>query len=98
MKNIKPITVITLLFCVVVSILTILDFAALHDIKQDYVSKNILIYLNIRLSEELPQWTSTTGEWQIVTISIYLRFLFFILNLAVLAHYIRKVPSNKSST
>ena len=91
MKNLKTITLITLIFCVIVFILTILDFAALHDIKQDYVSKNILDYLNITLLKDLPDWTSTTGEWQIVTISFYLRLFFFILNIFVLVYYIRKV-------
>ena len=98
MKNFKTITVITLVFCVAVFILTIFDFAALHDIKQDYVSKHILTYLNINISEDLPQWTATTGEWQIVTYSFYLRFLFFILNTIVLVHYSRKVNSKKNKT
>ena len=98
MNNFKTITVITLSFCVAVFILTIFDFAALHDIKQEYVSKNILNYLDISLSEDLPQWTSTTGEWQLVTFSFYMRFLFFILNIAVLVHYSRKILSDKNST
>jgi hypothetical protein len=97
MKNLKTITLITLIFCVVVLFLTILDFAALHDIKQDYVSKYILKYLNIVLSKELPDWTSTTGEWQIVTISLFLRFFYFILNILVLLSLIRKVPLNKEN-
>jgi hypothetical protein len=90
MINFKALTIITLLFCIGVFMLTILDFAALNDIKQDYVSQNILNALNIKLSEELPQWTTTTGEWQVVTISFYLRLVFFIVNLAVLVHFIRK--------
>jgi hypothetical protein len=90
MINFKTITVITLVFCVGVFMLTIFDFTALHDIKQDYVSQHILESLNIKLSAELPYWTSTTGEWQLVTLSFYLRFIFFIVNFAVLGRYIRK--------
>ena len=46
MKKLHTITVFVLIFCVLVFVLTLLDFAALHDIKQDYVSKEILDYLN----------------------------------------------------
>jgi hypothetical protein len=47
MKNLRTITLITMLLCMLVFILTILDFTALHDIKQDYVSRYILNYLKI---------------------------------------------------
>ena len=90
------ITITTLLFCVLVLILTILDFAALHDIKQDYVSQYILDSLKISFSEHLPNWTSTEGEWRIVSLSLYLRFIFFILNIGLLVYFYRKLVSNKS--
>lgn len=98
MKNLQTITVITLIFCVVVFLFTILDFASLHDIKQDYVSTHVLDYLNITLPKDLPDWTSTPGEWQIVTISFYSRFFFLILNFIVLVYCLRKVNFNKEST
>jgi hypothetical protein len=97
MKNLKTITLITLLFCVIVFILTILDFAVLHDIRQDYISHYILNYLKITISKDLPDWTSTEGEWQLVSLSLYLRFLFFFLNISVLVYFYRKVIS-KSRT
>ena len=83
MKKLKILTLITILFCMFVFILTILDFAALHDIKQDYLSRHILNYLGINISNDLPDWTSTAGEWRVVTMSLYLRSLFFILNTTV---------------
>jgi hypothetical protein len=98
MKKLKTITLITLLSCVLVFILTILDFAALHDIKQDYISRYILNYLKINISNDLPNWTSTEGEWHVVSLSLYLRFLFFILNISVLVYFYRYVISNKSRT
>jgi hypothetical protein len=94
-KFIKPFTIVTFLFCLLVFILTILDFAALHDIKKDYVSKHILDYLEISPSKDLPDWTATKGEWSIVSVSLYLRFLFFILNIALLVCFYRKIISNK---
>lgn len=53
MKKIRMITIIILLFCVFLFCLTVLDFAALHDIKKDYVSEYVLNYLKISLSEDL---------------------------------------------
>ena len=96
MKNFKTITVLTLLLCVFVFILTIFDFVALHDIKQDYVSQYILNTLDISLSNDLPDWTTTEGEWHLVSFSLYLRFLFFVLNIIVLLSIYRKMTSNKS--
>jgi hypothetical protein len=98
MKNLRTITLITMLLCMLVFILTILDFTALHDIKQDYVSRYILNYLKINLSNDLPDWTSTEGEWHVVSLSLYLRFLFLILNTTVLVYYCKKLASNKNST
>jgi len=89
-RHIKTITAITLLLAGVVFILTLFDFAALHDIKKDYVSQSILHYLNISLSGDLPSWTAASGEWQVVTISYYLRFIFLVLNFAVLGYYFKK--------
>ena len=98
MKNFRTITLITILFGMLVFIFTILDFAALHDIKQDYVSRHILDYLRINLSNDLPNWTSTEGEWHVVSLSFYLRFLFFILNTTVLVYLYKKVASNMNRT
>jgi hypothetical protein len=91
MKRLKTVTLITILFGIVVFIFTILDFAALHDIKQDYVSRNILHYLRINLSSDLPDWTSTEGEWRIVALSFCLRSLYFIFNTALLVYLYRGV-------
>ena len=68
-----------------VFLLTIADFLALHDISKDYVSSEILEHLDISLSEDLPDWTATKGEWGIVRVSYLSRFLFFIFIIVVLA-------------
>ena len=83
-----------LLFCVLVFLLTILDVLALHDIKQDYLSKYIIDYLGLTFSKEIPVWTSTTGEWKIVSLSLYSRFIFLIFNIIFLWYYINKVKLN----
>ena len=97
MTSQRLVTKIALLLCVVVLLFTLLDFAALHDIKQDYVSKGILDYLNMTLLSDLPGWTATTGEWQVVTASFWLRLLFLILNTFVLGYHLSRRPSDRES-
>ncbi len=96
-KNLKNITISTLILCIFVFILTLLDFAALHDINKDYVSHSILEYLKVDLSKDLPDWTETKGEWQVVIISLFSRFLFFILNIVALIYLYKKIVSKDPS-
>ena len=77
-KNLKTITLIIGL-CILGFLMTIGDYLALHDIRNEYVSSRILQYLNVTISEDLPEWTSTKGEWSLVRISYFFRFFFFIL-------------------
>ncbi len=79
MRKSKRIATIIIALCVIGLLLTIFDFLVLHDIKNEYVSARILERLDIALSEELPEWTETKGEWLVVRISYLFRFVFFIL-------------------
>jgi hypothetical protein len=76
--------VVSLVLCVLVFLLTIGDFLALHDIGNDYVSKEILTYLNVSLSKELPDWTATKGEWRLVELSWVTRMGFLPANAVAL--------------
>ena len=76
--------VISLVLCVLVFLLTIGDFLALHDIGNDYVSKEILTYLDVSLSKELPEWTATKGEWRLVELSWIMRMGFLPVNAVTL--------------
>jgi len=98
MKNFRTLIILTLLFSVLVLLMTIMDFLALHDIKQDYLSKTIIDYLGITFSKEIPDWTATSGEWRSVTISLYSRLIFFFLNIFVLYQCINKLQLSKNST
>ena len=98
MKNLHTITKFAILFCVVVLLMTIMDFLALHDIRQDYLSKEIIDYLDLTISGEIPDWTETTGEWQLVGISFVSRFFFFIFIIILLLNYMKKVKYIKNST
>lgn len=98
MKNIKTITVVALLFSLFVLLFSFIELAALHDINNDYVSQEILTDFEITSSVSLPDWTKTEGEWQIVTISLFLRFLFLIFNISVLTYLYKKILANKNHT
>lgn len=83
-KNNKKIINIIVVLCVIGFLLTIFDFLALHDIHNEYISTRVLKRLNITLSGDLPEWTSTKGEWDVVRISYLFRFIFFVFCVAVL--------------
>lgn len=67
-----------------VVILTIGDFLALHDIQNDYVSTKMLGLHQITTSAPVPAWTAAQGEWQIITISFLARSIFLFANLIML--------------
>jgi len=96
MKKYRQIVVLFLLSSILIFFLTVFDFIALHDIKNDYVSRHILDSLNITLSGSLPFWTSTTIEWQIVTISFYSRLIFIIANIIIVVMFIRNVKHGEN--
>lgn len=69
-----------LIATIVVLALTMGDYLALHDIQREYVSAEVLDSLGIIVSDELPHWTATAGEWVMVQFSLLARFAFLILN------------------
>lgn len=83
-ENKKKILYIAITLCVIGFLLTIFDFLALHDIHNEYVSTGILKRLNISLSGDLPEWTSTKGEWGVVRVSYLFRFVLFVFCVIVL--------------
>ena len=91
MGKIKKLIYFSLLLSAIMFIFTIADFLALHDIYIDYVSTEILDYLNIALDKELPTWTNTDGKWGLVTISFFSRFGLLIVNLIILFLSIRYI-------
>jgi len=96
-KKLKTFIFTTLILSIFVFILTLLDFAALHDIYKDYVSQSILDYLKIGTTQNLPEWTNTKGEWQVVTFSLIIRFLFLILNTILIIYLYQKIVSQADS-
>ena len=55
---------------IIVWITLILDFCALHDIANDYLSRKVIAAENIISGDAIvPAWTQCKGEWAIVQIS-----------------------------
>jgi hypothetical protein len=80
MKNIRNIAVATLAAGLLLLAVNFFNILALMDIGHDYVSMKVFHDLKIELPEALPEWTNTSGEWLIVTISSFSTFVFLILN------------------
>ena len=91
MKRIETLLGWSLVLCIILLFLTLGDFLSLHDIKQDYVSTDILADLQVKLSKELPEWTSTKAEWFVANVSFFLKFVFAIFAIITLSKSIRKL-------
>jgi hypothetical protein len=94
MSKDQKLLTMTLIFCIIILLMTLFDMAAYHDIARDYVSSSILKGPDITLSGDLPAWTATKGEWNLVNISWISRVLFFVLNIVVLSRCLNR-PKNK---
>jgi hypothetical protein len=85
MNRIRLLVGFVLLASLLMLALTLGEFLALHDIRQDYVSKEIIDSLGVNLSSELPGWTSTAGEWALVQFSFAARLAFLVSNVVALS-------------
>ena len=63
--------------CVVGFLLTISDFMALTDIYHDFIGTRVVEQIKLTVGQDLPEWTSTPGEWSILRISFVFRLVFF---------------------
>ena len=91
MKKIRLLAAITMIVGFLLLAITFLDILALTDIHHDYVSHQVLDNLNISLPRELPEWTATKGEWQVVSISAFSRIGFLLLNTITLGLCVKKL-------
>jgi hypothetical protein len=88
-------SIILILLVVGLFIILALDFAALHDIRNEYISKDILQTLDTQLSKEVPAWTDNRGEWDYLCVSFFVKAVAYlallILSLGVLRNNNKKV-------
>ena len=95
-KRIDALLMVAIILSIIMFICTIDDFLSLHDIKNDYVSKSVLQYLQVETTKELPDWTNTKLEWLSITVSYFIRFLFIIFIIIIL-FFVRKMHKKYST-
>lgn len=76
--------------CLFMISLIFLDAMALSDIYHDYVSIRVLESIQLEVSNLLPDWSQTSGEWAMLLISLVLKLVFTIFILIALAKTMRK--------
>ncbi len=69
MKTITKITNASILLMMVLGFCLLLDWAANHDILNDYASKSVIIRFMPDKASLLPEWTNTSMEWMIIHLS-----------------------------
>ncbi|MEZ5195446.1 MAG: hypothetical protein R2764_03325 [Bacteroidales bacterium] len=74
-----------------VIVLIFVDFLALHDINQDYVSSHVLNIIGVDLSEKLPEWSSTSLEWSFIRISLLLKAFFMVIIIIALTRAVKRL-------
>jgi hypothetical protein len=95
MNKLKSSIVMALVLCLLAFSLTFMDYLALHDIKQDYISKDMIERFKLTTTQEVPTWTDTPGEWLVVNISLVVRFFFLIFIVIVLIKSFRQMQEIK---
>ncbi len=73
-----------------VTVLIFVDFLALSDINQDYVSTNVLELIEVDISNELPEWASAKLEWGFIKLSLLLKSIFMVVIIIALAKVVGK--------
>ena len=72
-------------------LLLIGDYLALHDIRQDYVSSDVLDTVQTDISNEIPEWASTKLEWTFVKVSLVLKMIIAPIIVIALSKTVRKL-------
>jgi hypothetical protein len=84
MKTTSVLTKILLGLIMVLLMCLFLDFLALHDIRNDYVSNSVIDRFSHNTLNVLPVWSGTTGEWAIVQASFLIKLIIVGLSLTIL--------------
>ncbi len=82
MKNLQILIKVSLAIGALALLLSVGNYLALHDIWHDYVSQQVIETYGDSAILNLPDWSETRLEWQMVTISELVRIIYFIFSLA----------------
>jgi hypothetical protein len=91
MKTTSTLTKILMVLIFVLLMCLILDFLALHDIRNDYVSNSVIDRFYPNSLSVLPSWSGTTGEWAIVQMSFLIKLIVAVITMIVLWKLHRKI-------
>lgn len=81
----------SLVLSIILILLLIGDYLALHDIRQDYVSSKVLDAVETDISNEIPEWASTKLEWTFVRVSLVLKMIIAPVIIIALSKTVRKL-------
>jgi len=91
MKTTSALTKILLGLIMVLLTCLFLDFLALHDIRNDYVSNSVIDRFSPSTLSVLPEWSGTLGEWAIVQTSFLIKLIVAVITMIVLWTLQRKI-------
>ena len=72
-------------------LLVVGDYLALHDIRSDYVSSGVLENFPDFDSGNIPDWAATRMEWIFVWISLFLKIIILPVILVALGKAVRRL-------
>ena len=75
---------ILLLTSIIIGLMLLIDFLALHDISNDYVSNDIIDSFGGSFKEDLPEWAATRLEWIVVGISHGIKAVLTVFNIILI--------------
>lgn len=91
MKTTSALTKILLGLIMVLLMCLFLDFLALHDIRNDYVSNLVIEQFSPKTLSVLPVWSGTMGEWAVVQTSFLIKLIVAVIIMIVLCTLQRKI-------
>lgn len=75
MKSNATLNRILIILAIALFVCLLMDFMALHDIHNDYVSKQVIDRLSPSTRGVLPDWTDTPGEWSLINLSMLVKLI-----------------------
>ncbi|MEN4013722.1 MAG: hypothetical protein AB1453_00535 [Chloroflexota bacterium] len=97
MNKLRVLILLTLIGGLLVLGLSLLEYLALTDIQSDYVSRSVLEQINIPAAN-LPAWSATPGEWQMVTAARLASLGFLLFNTLILGLCWRALRHSNASS
>lgn len=91
MKNLPLLLRFCFIFGCIAFLMSIGAYLALHDIRHDYVSRQVIQSYGGSIALNLPDWSETRLEWQVVHISELISIIYFIFSLIIFAVFLRSL-------